>query len=102
MIFHFVKSEIRRQMPPYLRFSLLTEGFAVSTLVSSGIGLMGTNQDPLQAAEVRILAMMGALLHGTLNALVCMTIHSVSPPSSRDEIRLPPCVKNIHFSHADD
>lgn len=38
---------------------------------------MGTNQDPLQAAEVRILAMMGALLHGTLNALVCMTIHGV-------------------------
>ena len=77
MIFHFVKSEIRRQMPPYLRFSLLTEGFAVSTLVSSGIGLMGTNQDPLQAAEVRILAVMGALLNGTLNALVCMTIHGV-------------------------
>ena len=77
MIFHFVKSEIRRQMPPYLRFSLLTEGFAVSTLVSSGIGLMGTNQDPLLAAEVRILAVMGALLNGTLNALVCMTIHGV-------------------------
>ena len=77
MIFHFVKSEIRRQMPPYLRISLLTEGFAVSTLVSSGIGLMGTNQDPLQAAEVRILAVMGALLNGTLNALVCMTIHGV-------------------------
>ena len=77
MIFHFVKSEIRRQMPPYLRFSLLTEGFAVSTLVSSGIGLMGTNQDPLQTAEVRILAVMGALLNGTLNALVCMTIHGV-------------------------
>ena len=77
MIFHFVKSEIRRQMPPYLRISLLTEGFAVSTLVSSGIGLMGTNQDPLQTAEVRILAVMGALLNGTLNALVCMTIHGV-------------------------
>ena len=38
---------------------------------------MGTNQDPLQAAEVRILAVMGALLNGTLNALVCMTIHGV-------------------------
>ena len=38
---------------------------------------MGTNQDPLQAAEVRILAVMGALLNGTLYALVCMTIHGV-------------------------
>ena len=77
MIFFFVKSEIRRHSPPYLRFSLLTEGFAVSTLVSSGIGLMGTNQDPLQAAEVCVLAVMGALLNGTLNALVCMAIHGV-------------------------
>ena len=36
---------------------------------------MGTNQDPLQTAEVRILAVMGALLNSTLNALVCMAIH---------------------------
>ena len=72
-----VKSEIRRQKPPYLPFSLCAEGLAVGALVSSGIGLMGTNQDPLQTAEVRILAVMGALLNGTLNALVCMTIHGV-------------------------
>ena len=81
---------------------LLAEGLAVGALVSSGIDLMGTNQNALQRAEVGILAVMLALLNSTLNALVCMTIHSVSPPSSRDEIRLPPCVKNIHFIYADD
>jgi hypothetical protein len=38
---------------------------------------MGTNQNPLQGAEVSVLAVMGALLNSTLNALVCMAIHSV-------------------------
>ena len=41
---------------------------------------MGTNQNPLQGAEVCILAVMGALLNSTLNALVCMAIHGFVPP----------------------
>ena len=45
---------------------------------------MGTNQNPLQRAEVCILAMMLALLNSTLNALVCMAIHSVYPPFLQD------------------
>ena len=38
---------------------------------------MGANQDPLQGAVIGILAVMLALLDSTLNALVCMGIHSV-------------------------
>ena len=57
--------------------SLLTEGLAVSTLIHGGVGLMGTYQNPLQGAEVCILAVMGTLLDSTLNALVCMTIHNM-------------------------
>ena len=55
--------------------SLLAEGLAVSALIHGGICLMGAYQDPLQRAKVGILAVMGALLDSTLNALVCMTIH---------------------------
>ena len=62
-------------MPPYLRISLLTEGFAVSTLVSSGIGLMGANQNLVQGAVVLVAAMMGTLLDSAFDALVCMTVH---------------------------
>ena len=72
-----VKSEIRRQKPPYLPFSLCAEGLAVGALVSSGIGLMGAYQDPLQGAEIGILAMVSTLLNSTLNALVCMAIHII-------------------------
>ena len=73
-----VKSEIRRLLPPYLPFSLCAEGLAVGALVSSGIGLMGAYQDPLQGAEIGVLAVMLALLNGTLNALVCMAVHILS------------------------
>ena len=71
-----VKSEIRRLLPPYLPFSLCAEGLAVGALVSGGVGLMGTNQDPLQGTVICILAVMGALLDSTLDTLVCMAIHS--------------------------
>ena len=74
----FVKRKIRRRLPPYLRFSLLAEGLAVGALVHGRVCLMGTNQNTLQRAEVGILAVMGALLDSTLNALVCMAIHSLS------------------------
>ena len=75
-----VKRKIRRRLPPYLCFSLLTEGLAVGALVHSGICLMGANQDPLQGAVIGILAVMGTLLNSTLNRLVCMAIHSLYPP----------------------
>ena len=55
--------------------SLLTEGLAIGALVSSGIDLMGADQNPLQGAEICVLAVMLALRNGTLNALVCMAIH---------------------------
>ena len=36
---------------------------------------MGANQNLVQRTVVLSLAMMGALLNGALNALVCMTVH---------------------------
>ena len=39
---------------------------------------MGANQDPLQGAEVCLTAVMGTLLNGTLDALVCVTVHNHS------------------------
>lgn len=56
---------------------LLAEGHAVSALIHGGIGLMGTYQDPLQGAVIGSVAMMGALLDGALDALVCVAIHSL-------------------------
>ena len=55
---------------------LLTEGLAVGALVLSGIHLMGAHHNTLQRTEVGILAVMGALLNSTLDALVCSAIHS--------------------------
>ena len=77
MIFYFVKSEMRRQKPPHSFPSLLAEGLAVGALVRGGIGLVSTNQDPVQGAVVCLLAVMLALLDSALNALVCMTIHGI-------------------------
>ena len=65
-------------MPPYLPCSLLAEGLAIGALVHSRVGLMGTHQNALQRAVIGILAVMLALLDSTLNALVCMAVHSVS------------------------
>jgi hypothetical protein len=39
---------------------------------------MGAHQDLVQRAVVLMTAMMGALLDGTLDALVCMTVHNES------------------------
>ena len=63
-------------MPPYSVALLLAEGLAVGTLIGSGIHLMGAHQNSFQRAIICILAVMLALLDSTLNALVCMTIHS--------------------------
>ena len=82
---------------PHFLVLLLAEGLAVGALVSSGVGLVSTNQNPLQGAEIGILAVMGALLDSTLNALVCMAIHRLLPPFRRDGLRLPGRRENIHF-----
>ena len=55
---------------------LLAEGLAVGTLFLGGICLVGTHQNTLQRAEVRIVAVVCALMDGALNALICMAIHS--------------------------
>ena len=36
---------------------------------------MGADQDLIQGAVVLVAAMMGTLLDGTLDTLVCMTVH---------------------------
>ena len=59
---------------------LLAEGHAVSALVYSGIHLVGTHQDLVQGAEVFMAAMVGTLSDGTLDTLICMTIHNKRPP----------------------
>ena len=80
MNFHIVKRKIRRHLPPYIAYLLLTERLTVGTLIHGGISLMGANQDSFQRTEVCILAVMGALLNSTLDALVCMAIHRSLPP----------------------
>ena len=50
--------------------SLLAEGHTVGTLILGRIGLVGAHHDLVQGAVVAGLGMVGALLDGTLNALV--------------------------------
>jgi len=54
---------------------LLAEGHAVGALVRGRIHLVGAHHDLIQGAVVFVLTMVGALLDGTLDALVCMTVH---------------------------
>ena len=57
---------------------LLAEGLAVSALIGSGVHLVGAHQDLIQRTVVLMAAVMGALLDGALDALVCMTVHNES------------------------
>ena len=57
---------------------LLAEGLAVGALILSGIHLMGAHQDLIQGTVVLVTAVMGTLLDGTLDTLVCMTVHNES------------------------
>ena len=54
---------------------LLAEGHAVGALVHGGIHLMGANQNLVQGAVVLMAAMVGTLLDGAFDALVCVTVH---------------------------
>ena len=55
--------------------SSLAEGLAVSALVLSGVSLVSTHQDPIQGAEVFVLAVIGALLYGAFDTFVGVMIH---------------------------
>ena len=55
---------------------LLAEGLAVGALVHGGVGLVGAHQDLVQRAVVLTLAVMGTLMDGTLDGLVCIAIHN--------------------------
>ena len=57
---------------------LLAERLAVSALISGGIHLVSTHQDLVQRTVVLVTAVMGTLLDGTFDTLVCMTVHSKS------------------------
>ena len=85
------------QRPAAVPVLLLTERLAIGALIHSRICLMGAYQNPVQRAEIGILTVILALLNGTLNALVCMGIHSLLPPSLGDGVRLPAKSENIHF-----
>ena len=60
------------------RGSLLAEGQAVGALVLGGVALMGAPHDPVQGTVVGVLGVVGALLDGTLDALV--GVHNELPP----------------------
>ena len=75
----FVKEKCGSKMLPQLPDSLLfAEGLAVGALICSRIDLMGTHQNLIQGTVVLVTAVMGALLDGALDALVCMTVHNKS------------------------
>ena len=54
---------------------LLAEGLTVGALILSGIRFMGADQNAIQRTVVLAVAMICALLNGTLDALVCMAVH---------------------------
>jgi hypothetical protein len=57
---------------------LLPEGQAVGALILSGVALMGAHHDPVQRTVVGVLGVVGTLLDGTFDALVC--VHNELPP----------------------
>ena len=57
---------------------LLPEGQAVGALILGGVALVGAHHDPIQGAVVGVLGVVGALLDGTLDALV--GVHNELPP----------------------
>jgi hypothetical protein len=61
-------------------FLLLAEGLAVRALIHGRVGFVGANQDAIQGAVVLSIAMVSALLDGTFEALVCVTVHDFQPP----------------------
>jgi hypothetical protein len=70
---------LRQHKLPQLSVQLLlAEGLAVGALIGGGVHFMGAHQDLVQGTVVLMAAVMGTLLVGTFNALVCVTVHSKS------------------------
>ena len=77
----FVKKKRGSMMlPRAIRRLLLAEGHAVGALVNSRVCLVGADQNAVQRAVVFAVAVVCALLDGTFDGLVCMTIHNEDPP----------------------
>ena len=72
------KENTRSQGPRAFVPLLAAEGLAVGALVHGGVCLVGADQDPVQGTVVLVGAVMGALLYGTFDGLVSMTIHKKS------------------------
>ena len=77
---HFVKKNRGSRCCRAGGVLLLAEGLAVGALVSSGVSLVGAHEDPVQGTVVLVIAVIGTLLNGTLDALVSVAIHIVFPP----------------------
>ena len=76
----FVKAKIPRKAAQKRRLSLVllfAEALAVSTLILGGVSLVGAHQNPVQRAVVLMVAVVGAGLDGTFDALVCIAVHIV-------------------------
>ena len=54
---------------------LFAEGHTVGALILGGVSLVGTHLDAVQRAVVLGVAVVGALGHGALDALVRMAVH---------------------------
>ena len=75
---HSSRKTAAEKPPQCVACLLFAEGHAVGALVLRGAGLVGANQDPVQRAVVCGIAVVGALLDGALDALVCVIVHGVS------------------------
>lgn len=54
---------------------LLTEGLAIGAVGLSGVYLVGAHHNVIQGAVILAAAVVGALLNGAFDGLVCMAIH---------------------------
>ena len=59
---------------------LLSEGHTVGALIHRGAGLMSAHQNLVQRAVVLVLAVVGTVLDGTFDTLVCVVVHLKKPP----------------------
>ena len=68
-------------MFPSRRELFQAEALAVGALDLGGVGLMGANLNRLQTAVILVLAVMGAVVDGALDALVGNVVHDSDPPA---------------------
>jgi hypothetical protein len=75
----FVKKKAAESSLPLYRkrkVLLLAERHAVGALVLGGVAFVGTDHDAVQGAVVFLLTVMGTLVHGAFDGLVCVTVHN--------------------------